>query len=76
MEDAPHERNTTRVKDIRNAYARWLLGEGVAMELVYIDEAGINLWSTRGRAWKGDRAVCVVGGQRGRNFTVTFAVST
>lgn len=77
MEDAPHERNTTRVKDLRNAYARWLLGEGVAMELVYIDEAGINLWvrRTRGRARRGDRAVRVVGGQRGRNFTVTFAVS-
>ena len=77
MEDAPAERNSARVKAMRNDYARWLLNEGVAMELVYIDEAGINLWvrRTRGRARRGERAVRVVGGQRGRNFTVTFAIS-
>ena len=37
----------------------------------------IYLWvrRTRGRAPRGHRAVRVVGGQRGRNFTVVFAVS-
>lgn len=78
VEDAPLERNSTRVKELRNVYARWLLGQGVAMEVIFIDEAGINLWvrRTRGRARRGERAVRVVGGQRGRNFTVTFAVSS
>ena len=49
----------------------------VDTELIFIDEAGINLWMqrTRGRAPKGQRAVRVVTGQRGRNLTVIFAIS-
>ena len=46
-------------------------------ELIFIDEAGINLWMkrTRDRAPKDQRAVRVVAGQRGRNLTVIFAIS-
>lgn len=77
MEDAPVDRNSYNAKERRHNYAQWLLHEGVAQELIFIDESGINLWvrRTRGRAPRGQRAVRVVGGQRGRNFTVVFAVS-
>lgn len=78
VEDSPAERNTARTKILRREYAQWFLNVGVATELVYIDESGINLWvrRTRGRAPRGERAVRVVGGQRGRNFTVVFAISS
>ena len=51
--------------------------EGVNQEIVFVDESGFNLWlkRTRGRARRGQRAVRVVGGQRGRNITAVFAVS-
>ena len=65
-----------RVKGRREAYAQWLLMNGVNNELVYLDECGINSWTkrTRGRALRGSRAVRVVPARRGRNFTVIFAV--
>ena len=45
--------------------------------MIFVDEAGINLWlkRTRGRARRGERAVRVVEGRRGHNLTITFAVS-
>ena len=47
-------------------------------ELIYVDESGFNLWTarTRGRARRGARAVRVVNGQRGANFTLILAVSS
>ncbi|GFN74868.1 Dde superfamily endonuclease [Plakobranchus ocellatus] len=44
-------------------------------EFIFIDEAGINIWTkrTRGRAVRGRRAVRVVQGRRGPNLTMTFA---
>lgn len=77
LEISPSERNSGSTKDSRKDYADWMLRDGVGQELIFIDEAGINLWvqRTRGRAPVGQRAVRVVGGQRGRNFTVVFAVS-
>ena len=76
MEDAPGQRNTEATKERRREYALWILDD-VARELVFIDECGINLWlrRTRGRALRGQRAVRVVDGRRGQNFTVVFAVS-
>lgn len=76
LEDVPGQRNSEDVKGRRREFAEWIL-QSMNKELVFIDEAGINLWSkrTRGRARVGDRAVRVVGGQRGRNFTMTFAAS-
>ena len=76
FEDSVAERNSDQVKGRREAYAQWLLMNGVNNELVYLDECGINLWTkrTRGRAFRGSRAVCVVPARRGRNFTVIFGV--
>ena len=49
----------------------------INMEIIFIDEAGINLWTkrTRGRARRGEQAVRIIRGSRARNFTITFAVS-
>lgn len=78
LEDCPAERNTNDTKTQRRDFANWLLNDGIQRrELVYIDEAGINLFCarTRGRALVGQRAVRVVNGRRGRNLTICFAVS-
>lgn len=77
LEDAPSERNTTTTKDRRKEFAQWLMEDGIHTELIFIDEAGINLWMrrSRGRARRGERAVRVVGGRRSGNFTMVFAVS-
>ncbi|GFN78324.1 cub and sushi domain-containing protein 1 [Plakobranchus ocellatus] len=77
LEDAPAERNSDRAKQQRHAYATWLMHEVQETEFIFIDEAGINIWTkrTRGRAVRGRRAVRVVQGRRGPNLTMTFAVS-
>lgn len=77
MEDAPAERNSPPTKESRQEFAEWMLQHGINQELIFIDEAGFNLWlkRTRGRARRGHRAVRVVGGQRGPNITSVFAVS-
>lgn len=77
LEDAPRERNNAETKDRREQFARWIMEVGVNCDLIFIDEAGANLWMrrTRGRAARGERAVRVVGGRRARNLTMTFAVS-
>ena len=78
LEDIPCQRNLDVVKDRRSKFAEWFLHEGVNQELVFIDEAGFNLWLRRskGRAPVGERAVRVVTGQRGANLTMTFVVSS
>ncbi|GFS16994.1 DDE superfamily endonuclease [Elysia marginata] len=72
LEDAPAERNWDRTKQQRHAYVTLLMHE-----LIFIAEAGINIWTkrTRGRAMRGRRAVRVVQGRREPNLTMTFAVS-
>ncbi|GFN84345.1 Dde superfamily endonuclease [Plakobranchus ocellatus] len=77
LENAPAERNSDRIKQQRHAYATWLMHEVQETEFIFIDEAGINIWTkrTRGRAVRGRRAVRVVQGRRGPNLTMTFAVS-
>ena len=79
LRDVPQERNTDATKNRRHDFAQWLMQEGVNhAEIIFIDESGINLWlkRTRGRAIRGQRALRTVGGQRGRNLTMTFAVSS
>ena len=49
QEDAPVERNSQRVKEERFAFANWLMGEGIRQQLIFVDEAGINLWCRRTR---------------------------
>lgn len=68
MEDATQERNSESTKNSRKEYAEWLLNIGLQHEMIFIDEAGINLWTrrTRGRAPRGQRAVRVVNGRRGK----------
>lgn len=58
-------------------FANWLLATGIHQELIFIDEAGFNLWTarTRGRARIGEPAVRVVAGRRGPSLTTIFAVS-
>lgn len=77
LEDAPQERNSNSIKDQRASFANWLMQHGLQNELVFIDESGINLWCkrSRGRSFRGERAVRVVNGRRGYNLTMTFAVS-
>lgn len=75
---APAERNRSDIKEARRDYARWFLEEGqLSPSLVYIDESGYNIWTqrTRGRARIGERAIRVVGAQRGKNLTLIMAIS-
>ncbi|KAG7154532.1 putative DDE superfamily endonuclease domain-containing protein 27 [Homarus americanus] len=75
--DSPAERHSPSVKEARHAYATWILATGLQQQLVYIDETGFNLWTKRtyGRARRGERVHCAVGGQRGRNTTVIAAIA-
>ena len=77
LEDAPAERNSDATKEQRFEYCQWLMGNIQRFDLIFVDEAGINLWlkRTRGRARRGERAVRVAQGRRGHNLTMTFAVS-
>ena len=43
LEDAPTDRNSIQVKDLRFDFADWLMREGLQHNLVFIDEAGLNL---------------------------------
>ena len=73
--NAPAERNSQRT---RRDFGQWLLQNGVQREeLIFIDEAGINLYvaRTRGRARVAERTVRVVNGRREPNLTLCFAIS-
>ena len=64
----------------RREYGEWLIHttNEPGHEIIFVDESGFNLWisRTRGRARKGERAVRIVGAQRGANFTLILAVSS
>lgn len=77
LEDAPMERNSDATKAARHEYATWLMEDGVNRNLVFVDEAGYNLYTrrTRGRAERGQRAVRQVAGCRGRNLNIILAIS-
>ena len=77
LEDAPPERNSDATKEQRFEYCQWFMGNIQRFDLIFIDEADINLWlkRTRGRARRGERAVRVIQGRGGHNLTMTFAVS-
>lgn len=76
LEPTPADRNRVDVKLARKAHAEWLLAEDP--HLIYIDESGFNLWTsrTRGRSPRGQRASRVVGARRCPNFTLILAVSS
>ena len=73
----PETWNSERTKQLRREYAEWFMVESNRLECIFLDEFGINIWTrrTQGRAHRGQRAVRVVHGQRGRNFTAIIAVS-
>ena len=77
LEDAPAERNFDATKVVRRDYANWLMQEGINQNLVFVDEAGFNLYTrrTRGRAARGERAVRQVAGNRGPNLNIILAIS-
>ena len=74
LEDSPMERNSDATKVARQNFAHWMTNEGVNQHLVYIDEAGFNLFTrrTRGRAVVGQRAVRQVAGSLGKNKTSSW----
>lgn len=69
--------NTPAVKLERQQFANWLMGDGLHVHKIFIDEFGANVWTARskGRALAGQRAVRIVEGQRGQNVTVCLAIS-
>ena len=73
----PADRNRPDVIQKRLDYANWFMGHAVVNHSVFIDECGYNIWTARthGRARRGELAYRQVCGQRGRNVTVTMAIS-
>ena len=74
----PSERNSDRVKNMRKEYAEWYLALGDRKKnVVFIDEHGMNLWTRRSRARsrRGQPAHVTVPSQKGRNITITGAIS-
>ena len=69
--------NSGDVKRERKEYTEWILQNMAQTDLIFMDECGFNIWTARthGRSFKGQRAVRVVCGQRGRNLTLLLAVS-
>ena len=80
METIQQDRNRSDLLQARRECGTWLLNvvNGINVrELIFVDESGFNLWlpRTRGRARRGQRALRIVGGSRGPNFTLILAVS-
>ena len=73
----PADRNRPDVIPRRVEYPNWFMTNGILHHCVFIDECGYNIWTARshGRARIGERAYRQVLGHRGRNVTITIAVS-
>ena len=73
----PNQWNIDRVKNQRKEYAEWMMSDGIERHLIFLDEMGANVWTSRsqGRSVRGQRAVRICDGQRGRNLTVCLAAS-
>ena len=73
----PAERNRPDVMNKRVDYATWFMNHAVVRHCVFVDECVYSIWTARshGRARLGERAYRQVCGQRGRNLTVTMAIS-
>ena len=73
----PADRNRPNVLNNRVDYATWFMNYAVVRHCVFVDECSYNIWTARshGRARQGERAYRQVCGQRGRNLTVTMAIS-
>ena len=73
----PADRNRPDVLNKRVDYTTWLMNYAKVRHCAFVDECGYNIWTARshGRARQGERAYRQVCGQRGRNLTVTMAIS-
>ena len=73
----PADRNRPDVLNKRVDYANWFMNHAIVRHCVFVDECGYNIWTARnhGRARQGERAYRQVCSQRGRNLTVTMAIS-
>lgn len=62
---------------MRRDYANWMLQDGINRQLLFMDEAGFNLFTrrTRGRAQRGQRAVRQVANSRGPSLNLILALS-
>jgi len=72
------DRNRPDVLNKRVDYANWFMNHAIVRHCVLVDECGYNTWTARshGRARQGERVYRQVCGQRGRNLTVTMAISS
>lgn len=77
LRHVPIQWNDPAVKKERKEHFNWLMNEGMNHNLIYLDEFGINCWTsrTKGRAPVGQRAVRITTKQRGANLTFCLAVS-
>ena len=77
LRSVPTQWNADDVKSERVEYVNWYFQEGTQREIVFVDECGFNIWTSRtqGRSARGSRAVRIVSGSRGKNLTVCLAVS-
>lgn len=77
LQTTPASWNEPQNKEVRFEFSSWLITEGVGKKLVYVDEFGCNVYTSRtfGRARAGLPAVRNVAGQRGTNLTTCIAVS-
>lgn len=75
--DVPEARNNERTKELRHSFSTWITVDAYNEHIVYLDEAGYNLWTrrSRGRAIRGQPAVRRVHGQRGKNISVIIGIS-
>ena len=73
----PAERNRPDVIQGRIDYANWFMANDALNHYVFVDECRYNIWTARshGQAGKGEKSYRQVCRQRGRNVTVTVAVS-
>ena len=76
-ENVPENRNEEHVKEARARYSHDMYARHLQEDRIYIDEMGYNLYTKRtyGRAPIGQRALRIVGGQRGGNITLIAAIS-
>ena len=77
MWSVPMQWNAPERLEERSELANWLMGDGLHVHKIFIDEFGLNVWTSRSkdRAPRGQRAVRVVEGQRGKNVTVCLVIS-
>ena len=73
----PAEKNRPHVIQRRAGCTNLFIRYAVVNHSFFVDECGYNIWTARshGRAVRGKRAYRQVCGQRGRNVTITMAIS-